>query len=198
VHELADLLGELPSSRQQPLGLGVLMAALNERLPDAYKLLPPVGHSGPGERRRRSLRELVANRRAARTARHTGPPPLGLAERHADRQRRVDLHADQRQAGTVAERWGGGAAHLGYQPQPGRRAPGARRPTGIAAGIRSPKARTLSSLTLGAQSGAMSRRVFISPNLRVRCGIGRGHSRWRRYHPKTTVQPGSRSAFWRG
>jgi hypothetical protein len=56
IGQLAKLLGELPSSRQQPLGLGVLMMALNERLPDAYKLLPPVGHPGPGEGRRRSLR----------------------------------------------------------------------------------------------------------------------------------------------
>ncbi|HEX8135902.1 MAG TPA: hypothetical protein VF880_21030 [Actinomycetes bacterium] len=68
VNELAGLLGELPSSRQQPLGLGVLMVALNERLPDAYKLLPPAGHPGPGEGRRRSLREVVADRRAAAPA----------------------------------------------------------------------------------------------------------------------------------
>jgi hypothetical protein len=43
VGELAELLGELPSRRQPPLQLGVLMVALNERLPDAYKLLPPAG-----------------------------------------------------------------------------------------------------------------------------------------------------------
>jgi hypothetical protein len=49
VPKLAELLGELPSSRQQPLQLGVLMVALNERLPDVYKLLPPAGHAGPGE-----------------------------------------------------------------------------------------------------------------------------------------------------
>jgi pimeloyl-ACP methyl ester carboxylesterase len=65
VHELAELLGELPSRRREPLQLDVLMVALNERLPDAYKLLPPAGHPGPGEGRRRSLRELVADRRAA-------------------------------------------------------------------------------------------------------------------------------------
>ena len=47
VGELAELLAELPGSRQQPLGLGVLMVALNERLPDAYKLLPPAGQPGP-------------------------------------------------------------------------------------------------------------------------------------------------------
>jgi hypothetical protein len=41
VGELAELLGKLPLSRQQPLGLGVLMVVLNERLPDGYKLLPP-------------------------------------------------------------------------------------------------------------------------------------------------------------
>jgi hypothetical protein len=41
VHELGELLSELPSSRQEPLQLGVLMVALNERLPDAHKLLPP-------------------------------------------------------------------------------------------------------------------------------------------------------------
>jgi hypothetical protein len=52
VGELAALLGELPRSRQEPLGLGVLMIALNEQLPDGYKLLPPVGQPGPGEGRR--------------------------------------------------------------------------------------------------------------------------------------------------
>ena len=46
VGKLAELLGELPRSRQEPLGLGVLMVALNERLPDVYKLLPPAGHPG--------------------------------------------------------------------------------------------------------------------------------------------------------
>ena len=51
VGKLAELLGELPRSRQEPLGLGVLMVALNERLPDAYKLLPPAGHPCPGEGR---------------------------------------------------------------------------------------------------------------------------------------------------
>jgi len=51
------------------------MIALNERLPYAFKLLPPAGHPGPGEGRRRSLRQVVADRRAARTAQHAGPPP---------------------------------------------------------------------------------------------------------------------------
>jgi len=58
VHELGELLGELPSSRQEPLQVGVLIVASNERLPDAYKLLPPAGLPGPHEGRRRSLREV--------------------------------------------------------------------------------------------------------------------------------------------
>jgi hypothetical protein len=48
VNELAELQGELSCSRQQPLGLAVLMIALNERLSDGYKLLPPAGQRGPG------------------------------------------------------------------------------------------------------------------------------------------------------
>jgi hypothetical protein len=102
--ELAELLGELPSRRQQPLGLGVLMVALNERLPDAYKLLPPAGHPGPGQGRRRSLQELVADRRAARTSRHPDAPASGLAEWLADRQQQAEQHTDRRRAGAVAER----------------------------------------------------------------------------------------------
>jgi hypothetical protein len=104
VHELGELLGELPSSRREPLQLGVLMVALNERLPDAYKLLPPAGQPGPGEGRRRSLREVVADRRAARTSRHAGPPPSGLAEWLADRQRQADQQAERGRAGAVGER----------------------------------------------------------------------------------------------
>jgi hypothetical protein len=50
----------------------MLMIALNERLPDASKLLPPAGHPGPSEGRRRSLQEVVADRRAARAAQHAG------------------------------------------------------------------------------------------------------------------------------
>jgi hypothetical protein len=80
------------------------MVALNERLPDNHKLLPPAGQPGPHEGRRRSLRELVADRRAARAARHTGPLPPGLAEWLADRQRQAEQHTDQRRVGAVAER----------------------------------------------------------------------------------------------
>jgi hypothetical protein len=104
VQELAGLLGELPSSRQEPLQLGVLMVALNERLPDAYKLLPPAGQPGPYEGRRRSLRELVADRRAARAAERAGPPPSALAEWHADRQRLAEQNADRARASAVGER----------------------------------------------------------------------------------------------
>jgi hypothetical protein len=79
IGELAELMGQLPSHRQQPLGLGVLMIALNERLPDAYKLLPPAGHPGPGQGRRRSLRQVVTDRRAARPSRHPNASASGLA-----------------------------------------------------------------------------------------------------------------------
>jgi hypothetical protein len=77
VQELGELLGELPSSRQEPLQLGVLIVALNERLPDAYKLLPPAGQPSPHEGRRRLLREVVADRRAARAAHRARPPTSG-------------------------------------------------------------------------------------------------------------------------
>jgi hypothetical protein len=80
------------------------MVALNERLPDACKLLPSGGQPGPHEGRRRSLRDVVADRRAARAAHRTGPPPPGLAEWHADRQRRADQLAERRHAGAAAER----------------------------------------------------------------------------------------------
>jgi hypothetical protein len=104
IGELAELLGELPRSRQEPLGLGVLMIALNERLPDAYKLLPPAGHPGLGEGRRRSLRDVVADRRAARAAQHAGPPPPGLVAWLGDRQQQTGLHAERARAGAVGER----------------------------------------------------------------------------------------------
>jgi hypothetical protein len=104
VGELAELLAELPSRRQQPLQLGVLMIALNERLPDSYKLLPPASHPGPGEGRRRLLREVVANRRAARASRHPDAPASGLAEWLAARQQQADQHAERARAGAVGER----------------------------------------------------------------------------------------------
>jgi hypothetical protein len=80
------------------------MVALNERLPDASKLLPPAGHPGPSEGRRRSLRQVVVDRRAARAAQHAGAPPSGLADWLTDRQRQADLHVERARAGAVAER----------------------------------------------------------------------------------------------
>jgi hypothetical protein len=56
------------------------MVGLNERLPDSSKLLPPVGTPGPGEGRRRSLREWAADRRAARNPPTAGPPDV--VDRH--------------------------------------------------------------------------------------------------------------------
>jgi hypothetical protein len=69
--ELGSLLSELPRTRP-----GVLMVELNERLPDAGKLLPPAGTPGPGEGRRRSLREWAADRRAARNQPAAEPPDV--------------------------------------------------------------------------------------------------------------------------
>ncbi len=69
--ELGSLLSELPRTRP-----GVLMVELNQRLPDAGKLLPPAGTPGPNEGRRRSLREWAADRRAARNQPTAGPPDV--------------------------------------------------------------------------------------------------------------------------
>jgi hypothetical protein len=49
----------------------VLMVALHERPPDADKLLPPASQPGSGERRRRSLREVVGDRRIGREEKQT-------------------------------------------------------------------------------------------------------------------------------
>jgi hypothetical protein len=107
--------------------LGVLMVALNERLPDVYKLLPPAGHPGPCEGRRRSLRQVVADRRAARTSRHPDAPVSGFGEWLADRQRQADLHADRGLAGAVGERRVGEALRTrapAPDPAAGRQEPG--------------------------------------------------------------------------
>jgi hypothetical protein len=76
VWELGSLLSELPRTRP-----GVLMVELNERLPDAGKLLPPVGTPGPHEGRRRSLREWAADRRTARNQQST-VGPSDVVDRH--------------------------------------------------------------------------------------------------------------------
>jgi hypothetical protein len=124
IGEVAELLADLPHSRQQPLGLGVLMIALNERLPDGFKLLPTAGHPGQSEGRRRSLREVVADRRAAR--RHPDGPAAGLAGWVAGRQRQAELDTERVRAGAVGERRVAEALRArASEPHPaGRRAPG--------------------------------------------------------------------------
>jgi hypothetical protein len=82
----------------------LLAQALNERLPDAYKLLPPAGHPGPGEGRRLTLRQVVADRRAARTSRYPDAPAPGLADWLADRQQQADQQAERARPGAVGER----------------------------------------------------------------------------------------------
>jgi hypothetical protein len=138
IGELAELLGELPGSRQQPLQLGVLLVALNERLPDAFKLLPPAGHPGAGEWRRRSVREVVADGRAARTSRHPDAPASALAVWLAARQGRPSSARDG--AGRV--RWPSG----GWPRRcvPGRRTP-TRRPTARSTATRRPRRPTESA-----------------------------------------------------
>jgi hypothetical protein len=99
------------------------MVALNERLPDAYKLLPPAGQPGPGEGQRRSLHQVVADRRAARAAQYAGPPPSRLAEWLADRQRHSDQQAERVRAGAVGERQVAEALRIratGPDPEAGR------------------------------------------------------------------------------
>jgi hypothetical protein len=104
VGELAELLGGAAPQPSAAAGVGRAddraERAAARRLQAAATGRP----SRPGEGRRRSLRDLVADRRAARTSRHAGPPPSGLAEWLADRQRLADLYGDRRRAGAVAER----------------------------------------------------------------------------------------------
>jgi hypothetical protein len=128
------------------------MIALNERLPDGYKLLPPAGRPGRGEGRRRSLRQVVADRRAARASRHPDGPASGLAESLADRQHQADLHADRAQAGTVGERRVAEALRPGRRARPGRRPPGPR-PTGRAGATGKTRSVTASLRTTSAITG---------------------------------------------
>jgi hypothetical protein len=158
--------GELPSSRQQLLGLGVLLVALNERLPDAYKLLPSAGHPGPGQGRRRSLREVVADRCAARTGRHPNAPASGLAEWLADRQQQADLHAER--AGRARWASGGWPRRCASGPATPTRRPATRsaatlrpnRPTGSATA--SPRT---TSTTAGAPTGSAPTTSATNPRL---------------------------------
>jgi hypothetical protein len=80
--ELADLLERLPDPVKADL-----ISELAERGP-AWLRLPPdwPGHPDAEHSRRRSLREVVADRRAARAARRASPPPgAALEERLATR-----------------------------------------------------------------------------------------------------------------
>jgi hypothetical protein len=106
VSELGSLLSELPRTRP-----GVLMVELNERLPDAGKLLPPAGTPGPDEDRRRSLRERIAERRFARNQPTAGPPDVvdrhrwrsGVAPRAVDPTIRGRLQDSVRALGEEAD-----------------------------------------------------------------------------------------------
>jgi hypothetical protein len=149
IGEPAELLGELLSSRQQLLQLGVLMVALNERLPDAYKLLPPVGHPGPGEGRRRSLRQVVTDRRATRS-RHPHAPASGLAEWLADRQRQAAQHTER--AGRARWPSGGWPRRCAPGPPTPTRRLAARSPTGRSRGATAIPRTT--SATAGAPTGS--------------------------------------------
>jgi hypothetical protein len=177
VGQLAELPGELPSSRQQPLGLGVLLVALNERLPDAYKLLLPAGQPGPGEGRRRSLHQVVADRRAARASRHPDAPASGLAEWLVDRQQQADLHADRARRGAVAERRVAEAPRAqATDPTrpPAARSPATHQPTGTATG----RTRTATA-SPRTTSATVWRTTGCSPITSARATVGRCPSRRR-------------------
>jgi hypothetical protein len=131
VDQLADLLSEVPN-RQQPLGLGVLMVALNDRLPDAYKLLPPAGQPGPGEGQRRSLRELVADRRE---------PGATPAERDRDRQARSVTASPRTTSRQLACLSGARRAHPADLRLAGAAAAATRRALAAAGPLRRPGAR---------------------------------------------------------
>jgi hypothetical protein len=130
VPKLAELLRELPSRRQQPLGLRMLKVALNERLPDASKLLPPAGHPGPGEGRRRLLREVVADRRAARSGRHPDASALWLPT--------ASGRPTCTPSGAGRARWASGGWPRRCAPEP---ATPTRRPAGSTTATRRPSRR---------------------------------------------------------
>jgi len=114
VGELAGLLGELPVMTRVSL-----MHELSDRgpswarLPATWPQHPDAEHMG-----RRSLREVLADRRAARTADRTGPPPP-LADPGGDRWVAQWL-ARRRLAGAVAERRLGEALRRPAPPSPAR------------------------------------------------------------------------------
>jgi hypothetical protein len=90
LHELGDLLGELPEGTQV-----ALMVELSERGP-AWARLPDTWPQLP----RRTLREQLADRRAARRP----PPPEQLRRWRAEAERAADQLSRQRRGGALAER----------------------------------------------------------------------------------------------
>jgi hypothetical protein len=90
LHELADLLGELPEPTRV-----ALMHELSERGP-AWAKLPEDWPQLP----RRSLREQLADRRASRQR----PTPEQLRRWQAEADRAADQLAHKRRTGAVAER----------------------------------------------------------------------------------------------
>ncbi|HYT24905.1 MAG TPA: hypothetical protein VEP73_00265, partial [Actinomycetota bacterium] len=77
--ELADLLDGLPDPvTVDPIGALAARGPASARLPDDWP-----GHPDSEFMRRRSLREVVADRRAARAARRAGPPPGATLARPA-------------------------------------------------------------------------------------------------------------------
>jgi hypothetical protein len=146
LHDLADLLGELPEPTRV-----ALMHELSERGP-AWAKLPEDWPQLP----RRSLRERLADRRAARQP----PSPEQLHRWWAEADRAADQLSRQRRSGAVAERRVAEALRAwGDQPRPGRTAPAAGGAAGgpITAGTRlagpGPRPRPRPSLTRDLSAG---------------------------------------------
>jgi hypothetical protein len=132
--ELGSLLSKLPRTRP-----GVLMIELNERLPDSGKLLPFAGTPGPGEGRRRSLRESAADRRAPCNQPTAGPSDIvdrhrwrghcatagggpglfdDVAVQRARRQQCASRKTDMSDAEWLADVVAHGMVRLGFAPPP--------------------------------------------------------------------------------
>jgi hypothetical protein len=108
--ELADLLDGLPDPVKVDL-IGELAARgpAHARLPATWP-----GHPDTELLRRRSLREVVADRRAARAARRTGPPPgTTLADWAANRSLAIRPAKDSAVGRRLGEALRGRAAERG-------------------------------------------------------------------------------------
>jgi len=104
IGELAELLGGATSQPPGTAGAGCAHDRAERAAARHLQIAAAAGHPVPGEGRRRSLRDVVADRRAARTSRHPDSPASGFAEWLADRQQEADLHAERARAGAVGER----------------------------------------------------------------------------------------------